>query len=260
MSSAPWPPTSKYGDGVSRTDVRTWATAKEIQARLTQHYESNVMEILREQTTFCRMEVAALQKLKQSCMQKLVQAEQHDLAEQVSNTLDETTRKVMTWAAVFQEIYDKEDETYQDMAKHCQRFFTRCPEYGYPTDNSLEGSVYAPYPFVVDAWKKNARDYSSLPGHNKKKKKKKKRSKVAGVHIKQEPKEEGELTSQDILRIMEETIGSGEGDKPVGKTPVRTKEDKIKPPVNLVTTNANKREQKITKNLTGLLSDWPDLV
>jgi len=272
---APWPPISNYGDGVSRTDGRTWKSAEEIQRTLTEHHESSVMTILREQTEFCSMETKRLQALKEKCL--LALRDNPVLADEVSSSFDETTKLVMTWAAIFQEIFDKEDETYERMVKLCQRFWTRCPEYGYPTDNSLLGSVYAPLPFIAEAWRHNVKESISTTAGKKKnkknrKKKKKKKSPIKKevrsdeqlITIKKEPEEEKQegkfnedLTSQDILRIMEETLGDNSYNGDTFSTSGIQRQT-VKPPVCLVTTNANKREQKISKQCQASLTHWPD--
>jgi len=257
--SVPWPPNTKYGDGVSRTDARTWASAEEIQKQLTTHYNSDVMNILRSTNAFCKLETSRIQNLKEICVSALTESGHAELVNKVAASFDETTRITMTWAAVFQEIYEKEDETYEKMARLCQRFWTRCPEYGHPTDNSLQGSVYAVYPFIAETWKKNAQDYASTKTTKKKKKKtkkkipKKKKKKTSGdlshnlVAVKKEPTDD--ITTQDLMRLINE---EGDSYHPLTK---QTGHRDRKLPISLVTTNANKRKQKISRSYQASLTE-----
>lgn len=217
---APWPPVSKYGDGVARTDVRTWKSAKEIQRILVEKHNSSVMTILNEQAQFCKTEAERIIDVKGTCVTELHSKGLSILADTVGRSFDETICLVMTWAAVFQEIVEKEDEKYQSMARLTQRFWSRCPEYGYPTRNAPEGSVYAAYPFVAEIWKKNSADYSAYISRSRSGKK-------------------GGRTDNKA--------------SPQSQQPGRAAR-----PVSFVSTSLNKREQKLTKKYQRALSEWPD--
>jgi hypothetical protein len=241
-----WSSLPVSGDGVSRTDPRTWNAASEIQsvvdAKLrsrsteresafpeaaaraikTQQDEVNrkfgtVLRSLRSGTTTKgdgKKRKTKRAKRKSGCDEEDAIKE---LQQVVVAAFDDVYGQCMEWARVFEDLYLKQDELDAQMVKLTQRFWMRCPEYGYPSSPGLEGSVYSIHPHAAREWSKNVRDIEAT------------RQKKAGV-----PK--GALSKKGA--------------------PLRVGESRES--VNLVISTATKKEQHVTRIVQGGLSEIPD--
>ncbi len=253
----PWPSIPGHGDGVSRTDPRTWASASVIQRLVDERNSSSTEEnaTLIEESTYARDVASKMTSLRNriadlsdAALSKGAGiefgAELRSLDELMATVEDSCSR----WARVFEDIYHKKEETDDQLVALCQRFWQRCPEYGYPCDPTLKESVYALHPSAANLWSSSVEEIELA------------RQKRAGVPKGALDKDELSIrnaggdahTTDDIDEVLR-CLDDSRAKVPKAKSIVNTDA-----PIRLVADTATKREQQYTKAVRNMFTQVPD--
>jgi hypothetical protein len=268
--SAPsWPNVPVSGDGVSRTDPRTWATVAEIQATLLKKedlvskrpfrassshskeessFPNQMADKIRTKAELVKREfdeiITALRDVDRNeknkkghpfpVQEKKIKA----VKKKILQLLQETERTCMIWARTFEDIYNSQDTLDRQLIRQVQRFIARAPEYGYPCSPGLKGSIYSIHPSAEQEWLRNVHDIE------------KSRQKRAGIPKKALRNSQYTEDTHDETMDIEEHLKSDWSSTPAFPQPTHT--------VDLVIGTVTKREQHTMRMATAGLSEIPD--
>jgi len=170
-----WSRIPKAGDGVSRSDPRTWDSAASIQQivdakkqrkeeEIETIYQSDFPDHLEKRITFIKKKIleqldrVVKESLKENRKKSVITKTARECKKEISELFDSVALQCGEWGKIYEELYQCEDELTTNLIGKTQRFLQMCPEYGYPCSPGMEGSVYCVDPYSSKQWLDNIKE------------------------------------------------------------------------------------------------------